>query len=170
MDIGNSLRRVMVMVGCVAAISLVSSRAAFAQEHPEHPEESKHAEHPEHPTGDKAEITKDAMAASIEAYVGSDAELKGGYFFVYDDAASEVLWLTLDLVHRERVSMVGENLYFACADLTTKDGKTYDLDFFMEADDDGELMVTDIMVHKEAGEPRYTWSEKDGIWVRNEVD
>jgi hypothetical protein len=60
---------------------------------------------------------------------------------------------------------VGEGLYFACSDFKATDGKTYDLDFFMK-DSDAGLAVTEIMIHKEEGNPRYSWYEEGGIWKR----
>jgi hypothetical protein len=60
---------------------------------------------------------------------------------------------------------VGENLYFACSDFNADGGKVYDLDFFMEAQEH-KLVVTEVMIHKEDGTPRYSWYEEDGVWKR----
>jgi len=40
----------------------------------------------------------------------------------------------------------------------------YDLNFFMKADQEGNLKVGEVMIHKEDGQPRYTWFEENGIW------
>jgi hypothetical protein len=53
---------------------------------------------------------------AIEDFVSMDSSLKGGYFFLYDPKSEQVLKLHLDKVHRERVSKMGNDLYFACAD------------------------------------------------------
>ncbi len=45
----------------------------------------------------------------------------------------------------------------------------YDLDFWMKRDDRG-LHVTQIMVHKVAGKPRYTWHAEKGVWKRKPAE
>lgn len=132
---------------------------ALAQEHPEHPKEEANAK--------KAEVTvtKEMMAKAITDYIKKDSALKGGYFTVYDAKAKAPLALKLDKVHQDKLAKVNEGLYFACSDFKATDGKTYDLDFFMKAGDSG-LEVSEVMIHKEAGEPRYGWVEEDGVWSR----
>ncbi len=116
------------------------------------------------------EVTKDQLADAIESYVETESELKGGYFLVFDGHAKKPLVLTLDKVHKERLSRVGENLYFACADFATPEGKLYDLDVFMEGKGKASLVVMEISVHKEDGKERYTWFEKDGVWHKKPLD
>jgi len=134
----------------------VLAASLFAQEHPEHPTDKKPA---------NPEVTIDQMARAITDYVNSDTQLKGGYFLVFDSAAKKVLQLTLDKVHKDRLSQVGDNLFFACSDFTETGGRMYDLDFFMK-NVGGDLTVTDIMIHKEDGKARYEWYEEDGVWKR----
>ena len=73
--------------------------------------------------------------------------------------------LKLDHVHRERLSRLDENTYFACTDFKSNDGHTVDVDFFMK-DKDGKLAMSDATVHKIDGKARYNWEEKDGFWKR----
>jgi hypothetical protein len=129
----------------------------------EHP-----AEHPrEHPQGSQqAGISKDDLADAIQNYVKKEANLKGGFFLVYDKAVGRTLTLTLDRVHRERLSRVAADTYFACADFKTSEGKTYDLDIFMMGPSKDKLQVTEISVHKEDGKERYNWVEKNGVWSK----
>lgn len=125
-----------------------------------------------HPTGvehppavmKKADVTKEELATAIKGYVKKEAALKGGYFLVYDRVDQKPLVLSLTKVHKERLSRVGPNTYFACADFTTPKGTVYDLDIFMKGHDKDNLSVTQITVHKKDGKERYTWHEKDGIW------
>ena len=109
------------------------------------------------------------MEAAILAYVKHDSELKGGFFLVFDKKSKTALTLTLSKVHKEKLSKVGKNVYFACSDFDAPGGKVYDLDFFMK-EADGELVVTEVMIHKEDGSPRYTWFEKEGVWKTKKVD
>jgi len=106
------------------------------------------------------------LAKAIEGYVQKDAALKGGYFVVYDPVAKQPLALTLVKVHKDRLSKMGDDTYFACADFTTPDGKVYDLDVFMQGADAGSLKATEVSVHKEAGKARYGWAEENGIWKK----
>ena len=132
-------------------------------------------EHPEeHPTKGEAKsgektLTKEDMAAAIEAHVKKETALKGGYFEVYDKKAKKQLKLTLVKVHKDRLSKVGEELYFACADFKTPEGKVYDLDIFMKGQDKDHMKVTEVSVHKEAEVARYTWYKEGGIWKKKPV-
>ena len=128
---------------------------------------SEHPEHPsEHPTTKKeAQLTIAELAISIENYIRNDINLKGG-FFVYDKNNKEILDLTLMKIHKERLSNIGGNTYFACADFKASNGKVYDLDIFMMGKSQDNLDVTEINVHKENGKARYLWKNKRGIWVK----
>lgn len=127
-------------------------------------------EHPqEHPTKKEVKITKDSLAEVIEEYVKKDAELRGGYFLVYDKKAKMTLALKLVRVHKDRLSMVEKDVYFACADFKTTEGKLYDLDIFMKGNEKDNLKVTEISIHKEEGNPRYTWHEDGGVWKKKPV-
>ena len=152
----------MLVVIAAVALGLFSAPVIFAQEHPtEHPTKAKKV-----PSETKVStVTVDQMAAAMTAYISTDSELKGGFFLCYDGSAKKTLQLTLDKVHKERLSQVGDNLFFACSDFKSASGKMYDLDFFMESKD-GKLAVTEIMIHKEDGKARYSWFEKDGVWDR----
>ena len=127
---------------------------------PEHPE------HPEHPTTKKEpQLTVEELAISIENYIQNDINLKGG-FFVYDKNNKEILDLTLMKIHKERLSNIGGETYFACADFNASNGKIYDLDIFMKGKSQDNLDLTEINVHKENGIARYLWENQKGIWVK----
>ena len=113
--------------------------------------------------GDK--ITLQNLARAIESFVEADINLRGS-FLVIDPKTNKALKLTLEKVHKERLSHVGDNVYFACADFNADNGKVYDLDIFLQGKNTDTLTVTEISVHKEDGEARYGWVEEDGIWVK----
>ena len=117
----------------------------------------------------KTAITKDKLADAIDTYVQKESASHGGYFVAYDEKIGKELKLTLDKVHRKRLSRVGENLYFACADFKTPEGRIYDLDVFMKGAGKDNLTFSKFSIHKEAGKERYTWYEKDGIWKKKPV-
>ena len=135
----------------------------------EHPTGSKKAEHPT--TSIKPQIvqgeriTMQNLALAIESFVEADIILRGA-FLVIDPSTDEVLKLNLEKVHKERLSHVGDNVYFACADFNADDGKVYDLDIFLRGTNTDELTVTEITVHKEDGQARYGWMEQDGVWIK----
>ena len=128
----------------------------------EHP-----TEHPsEHPTTVKSpKLTISQLAESIEKYIQQDTELKGG-FFVFDVKNNEILNLTLLKIHKERLSNIGNDTYFACADFKASNGKVYDLDVFMTGKLQNNLVVTEINVHKESAIARYGWKNRRGFWVK----
>lgn len=142
---------------CLSAL-IVVAMGAVAQEHPEHPED-KTAAQPE----ETYKVDTEAMAAAIKGYVAADADLKGGYFLIFDSKLKKPLALKLAKVHEERLAKVGENLYFACSDFTEAGGQVFDLDFFME-EVEGKLLVTKVLIHKEDDQPRYSWFEDNGLW------
>ena len=135
----------------------------------EHPTGSKKAEHPtasitpQIVQGEK--ITLQNLAQAIESFVEADINLRGA-FLVIDPSTNEVLKLNLEKVHKERLSHVGDDIYFACADFNADDGKVYDLDIFLRGTNTDELTVTEITVHKEDGQARYGWLEQDGVWIK----
>ena len=135
----------------------------------EHPTGSKKAEHPtasikpQIVQGEK--ITLQNLALAIESFVEADINLRGA-FLVIDPRTNEVLKLYLEKVHKERLSHIGDNVYFACADFNADDGKVYDLDIFLHGTNTDELTVTEISVHKEDGQARYGWLEQDGVWIK----
>ena len=146
----------------VCIFSIVSAQG-------EHPTGSKKAEHPtatltpQIVQGEK--ITLQNLARAIESFVEADINLRGA-FLVIDPSTNEVLKLNLEKVHKERLSHVGDDVYFACADFNADDGKVYDLDIFLRGANTDELTVTEITVHKEDGQARYGWLEQDGVWIK----
>ena len=146
----------------VCIFSIVSAQG-------EHPTGSKKAEHPsatitpQIAQGEK--ITLQNLARAIESFVEADINLRGA-FLVIDPSTNEVLKLNLEKVHKERLSYVGDDIYFACADFNADDGKVYDLDIFLRGTNTDELTVTEITVHKEDGQARYGWLEQDGVWIK----
>ena len=130
----------------------------------EHPSGSKKATAsitPQIAQGEK--ITLQNLARAIESFVEADINLRGA-FLVIDPRTNEVLKLNLDKVHKERLSHIGDDVYFACADFNADNGTVYDLDIFLHGKNTDNLTVTEISVHKENGEARYGWQKQDGIW------
>ncbi len=71
-----------------------------------------------------------------------------------------MLQLKMVRIHRERIAKTAEGVYFICADFETREGKQYDLDFWV-MEKDGNLAITDTTIHQEAGQPRYLWVESE---------
>ena len=107
----------------------------------------------------------EAVALFLETEVASWTTEQGGWVKIRDDVSDGDLALRLDKVHRERLSKTSEGTYFVCADFTTPEGKSYDLDFWVHDAADG-LKVAETTIHKEEGEARYMWFEEDGVWSR----
>ena len=150
--------RTVLGIGIVAVAMVVSTGYFLAQEHPEHPE-------------GKAEkgLTKAELADAITAYVKKEVSKTDGTYQIQDPQEGVTLSLTLDKVHKERLTQISSDLYFACADFTTPKGVTYDLDFFMKGSDKDHLEFSEVAVHKKEGVARYTWYEDEGYWKKKSV-
>ena len=146
-------------VSAVIAFMLIN---CYAAEHPEHP---KGKEKPAEP-----KLTKEQLAEAIEAYVQKEAEANDGNFPVKDEKTGQTIQMKLEKVHRERLSKVGPDEYFACADFKGYDGKKYDIDFFMKGTSKENLAFSEFMIHKVDGKERYTWHEEKGVWKRKPVE
>ena len=150
-----------------------------SQEHAEHPavEGAEHPEHPEHPGSEtkaaavveRPPVTIESVATYLEAYVASKAAETDGWYRIEDEKAGTTLRLKLDHIHRERLAKTAERTWFVCADFTTPEGRLYDLDFWVRDTYHG-LAVSESMVHKEEGKPRYSWIENEGVWSRKPLD
>ncbi len=139
---------------------------AQTNEHPaEHPKKTEQpkAEHPkaEHPA---KKMTTADIDTAITAHIteGSKAD---GKFHAKDNVLNKTWDLTLVKVHKDKLTALDAENYFACVDLKADDGTMVDVDFFLKGDH-GKLVVTDTSVHKINGEPRYMYEEKDGFWAR----
>ena len=140
--------------------SVLMVSLSFMAEHPEHPE------HPEHLSKKTSQISAQAVGKAVAEFIASDAKLKGGKFMVFDGSAKEVLQLDLLKIHMDKLTGLGNDSYFACADFKASNGKVYDLDIFMNGESTDDLAVTEISVHKEDGVERYGWQENSGVWVK----
>ena len=131
----------------------------------EHP-----VEHPaEHPKGrsPKSSLTKEQLADAIEAYVANESAKTKGLYTIKDDKTGDQLRMMLHKVHRERLSRVGKNTYFACADFKADNGKMYDIDFFMTGTTKENLNFSKFSIHKVNGKERYTWRKKGDLWKKS---
>ena len=131
------------------------------------------AEHPkEHPSGKSSAgevpkpLTKEEMSSAIQSHIEKEAKAHGGYYEINDDLQKRTLFLKLKKIHDDRLSRVGNDVYFFCVDLVDKDRQVYDLDFFMKRGSGGDLKVTEVTIHKQQGKERYTWYEEKGIWKK----
>ncbi len=151
-------KRSVLGISIVAVAMVVSAGFFFAQEHPEHPQGK-----------EEKGLTKDELAGAISAYVKKEASKSGGKYQISDPQEGVTLSLTLDKVHKKRLTQISPELYFACADFTSPKGVTYDLDFFMKGSDKDHLEFSEVALHKKDGVARYTWYEKEGFWKKKSV-
>src|SRR6266581_1742269 len=144
-----------------AAIALFFSPAALivAQEHPEQPK--KGAEHPKKGGAEAKQVSTADISAGIKKNITADTNKSDGKFHVKYE--SQDLALDLIKVHDDRLQDLGGGKYFACVDMKSTDGKTYDIDFFLTGQP-GKMKVTDTAVHKIDGKPLYNWKEENGKW------
>lgn len=143
-------------------------------EHPdeggeEHPDEGGE-EHPDD-NGKTSSLTIEKFANAAKAHIQKEAKQNDGHFMVEDEEQGETLKLALKKVHRKRLSHLGDDKYFVCADFKAQDGTTYDVDIFMKGTKKSNLEeVRDPKVHKVDGEPRFTYHKVDGKWEQKSGD
>jgi hypothetical protein len=160
------MKRILALAFAAVVLAFFSS-LALAQEKKEHPkEEHPKQEHPEHPKSGKKMSTEDIDKA-IRAHIEKTAAASGGKFPVKDDVLKKTWDLDLVKVHNDKLQALADGRYFACVDFKAADGTMVDVDFFMKKDGDA-LAVTDTTVHKINGKARYSYQEKDGVWMRVE--
>lgn len=112
------IRLVLSTAGLLSFVCGLSVAFASGREHPEHPQKDQ----PEHSEAKKASsVTLEDVAQFIGAYVKKQS--KEGVFKIKDSLAKKNLSLALDKVHRERLSQIGPDMFFVCADFQTKEGK-----------------------------------------------
>ena len=157
----------------VIGLSTVATVAQETQEHPEHPEKkTEQAEHPEkeaeHPEQHGSPPTIGEVATFLEGHVAEVTAGTDGRMSIRDEKTGQALELQLDKIHRERLAQTAEHTYFVCADFKGRDGEVFDLDFWVHQTEHG-LRVTETMIHKQSGNPRYTWYEESGVWKRKQM-
>ena len=140
----------------------------IAQEHPRAPQQSQSQQLPQTTRGaPQAAMTEatmsdtsDGLKRFISGYAAKSADKKFHMPYQRKDLA-----LDLVKVHDDRFSSLGGDKYFACVDMKGRDGRLYDIDFFMVVEP-GKLTVTETSVHKINGKPLYNWKEQKGVWKK----
>lgn len=108
-----------------------------------------------------AEPTADELRGTIRSYIESQQAADGA--FVIPDPLQAGKLRTLELVRvHERVGKTG-NYYYSCTDMRdVASGDLLDLDF--DISDTGDtLKVVAIRIHKDNGDPRYTYDDNDNL-------
>lgn len=107
-----------------------------------------------------AEPTPAELRGTIENYVKTQ-EKNQGAFLIIDERTNGPRRLEFVRVH-ERVGKTGD-YYYSCTDMKdVKTGDLLDLDFDV-ADNAGRLDVAAVRIHKDNGNPRYTYDDKDNM-------
>ena len=154
------------IIAAVVALSLASAAIGISQEHPEHPKKT--TEHPkqgaEHPkkSGAEKQVSTADISAGIKKNIDAQSKKSSDAKF-HANYEGQDLALNLIKVHDDRLQDLGGGKYFACVDMKSADGKTYDIDFFLTGQP-GQMKVTETSVHKIDGKPLYNWKEENGKW------
>jgi hypothetical protein len=107
----------------------------------------------------QVEPSAEQIRKTIETYV-SDVVEEDGAFEIEDEVAGATRTLEFVRVH-ERVGKTGD-LYYSCTDMRdTVSGELLDLDFDVDAGEEGQLEIIDVRIHKVNDQPRYTYDESD---------
>jgi hypothetical protein len=156
------------IMAAVIALSFASTALVISQEHPEHPKKT--TEHPkqgaEQPKkgGAEKQVSTADISAGIKKNIDAQSKKSSDAKFHVNYEGKD-LALNLIKVHDDRLQDLGGGKYFACVDMKSADGKTYDIDFFLTGQP-GQMKVTETSVHKIDGKPLYNWKEENGTWHR----
>lgn len=122
-------------------------------------------EHPEHPNAEK-KVSIDALEKSIKDKIADKTKQDGGTFKLHDEVLNKTWELDLVRVHRDKLARLEDGRYFACVDMKAHGGNdVVNVDFFLK-EQDGELVFSDMTVHKVNGAPRYGWEKKGDSWIK----
>lgn len=147
----------MIRIQTLSILAVVGFVLTGCQHRPPHAEE-------EPPLAPIPHVITADIQEGIEQYIREQTRLGDGYFRL--PFKGEELRLRLVRVHTEFLANLGPGRHFACIDLASINGDVYDVDFFLEGEP-GNMRVTETVVHKINGQPRYTWKQKhDHTWVR----
>ena len=107
-----------------------------------------------------AEPAPEQLRQTIRNYIVTQEKLQGA-FVILDERHDSLRRLELIQVH-ERVGKTGD-YYYSCTDMKdVATGDVLDLDFDIE-DQSGQLSVVEVRIHKDNGNPRYTYDENDNM-------
>jgi hypothetical protein len=155
-------------ISVLIALLLAPALPLLAQDHPRMPAQSQGQQLPQARTGASQAAMTEATMSNVSSGL---KEFISGYAAKSPDKKFHIPFqrkdLALDLfkVHDDRFSSLGGSKYFACVDMKGKDGRMYDIDFFMNVQTD-KLTVTETSVHKINGKPLYNWKEQKGVWKK----
>ena len=129
----------------VLAVSL-----GACKKHEEHPKE-----HPEQPSGKVFDLKKEYTTA-VNTYINEQIK-NNGAFNVFDAKLKKEWGMSLVQIHSNKIVGLGNDRYFACADLKdAKTGKMLDLDFYATKKASG-WEIEPALIHKVEGTRRYTY-------------
>ena len=122
-----------------------------------------------HPDADHgAAPLPERVAEAIEHYVRAIEKAEVA-FSVQDEGAGGTVLLGLETVRSSPVYRIGPDEYSAGAVFVSDKGTIYDLDFSLKPVGHALPKVIHVNIREVNGVPRYTWREKDGLWVRDSV-
>jgi hypothetical protein len=115
------------------SLIMVMFVAGFVLAQSEHPKEE-HPKKSEHPA---KKMTTADIDSAIQAHI-ADMSKADGLFHVKDAVMNKTWNLSLVKVHKDKLTALDSNNYFACVDFKADDGTAVDVDFYMK-DEGGKL-------------------------------
>jgi len=150
------MRRLKVFSALGLIFCFAGATAAKAQEHPQ--------EHPKQGSLSNP-VSVATLEKAIKDQIAENAKPNGGKLAVRDDVLNKTWQLQLVRVHTDKLTQLDEKTYFACVDFKADDGTPVDVDFNMK-DENGKLILSDTVVHKVNGKPRFTYEKRGSYWER----
>lgn len=108
-----------------------------------------------------AEPSAEQLRGTIRRYIQSQERAAGSFTVPDPKEKGKLRTLSLIRVH-ERVGKTGD-YYYSCTDMKdVATGDELDLDFDV-SDTGKELTVVAVRIHKDNGDPRYTYGDRDEL-------
>jgi hypothetical protein len=108
-------------------------------------------------------ITAQDVAQAFTEYLNRESAPMDGWIRIEDPLENRTLELKLKEVYSKALLKSKTDTYIACGIFETRDGTTYDVDFYLKGNSRANLKVVDASIHSKNGVTRYAWAEEKGL-------
>ncbi len=111
------------------------------------------------------------LRSAVEKYVQNQTSAANGQFLLYDrpqDApVRPILFYPEFEIDDDRIFQTGPEEYVVCVDMTSDEGRDYDIDFVLHSTPRGNPEVLDVLIHRIGNQPRYDYEAQGDFLVRS---
>jgi len=162
MKLVKTIGLIALVVGVLALTRIGRQTSPVSSEHPS-PVPVNQPAPDTHPADEQAASPEEIRAefsGIVEKYI-AEVSKKNDVAFVFRDEILGKTWrLKLVRIHKNKTVSLEGNRYFACVDFGELKGEgKLDLDFYVDGPPDWK--VSEVLIHKVNGVPRYTYDENN---------